>query len=68
MIQITRLSMLVASSLIPVASAAAQSLEGVWRSQGYGYVFEIQGPVLKAFEVSTTVRLAGLTSVSIPFA
>ena len=42
--------------------AAAQSLDGVWQSQGYGYVFEIQGPVLKAFEVTTTTCVLGFTA------
>jgi hypothetical protein len=34
--------------------AIAASLDGVWRSQGYGHVFVIAGRSLKAFEVTAT--------------
>jgi hypothetical protein len=34
--------------------ANAQSLNGVWRSEGYGYVFEISDSSLKAFDVTET--------------
>lgn len=34
--------------------ALAQSMEGFWRSQGYGSVFEIKGPDLKAYEVTAS--------------
>ena len=44
------------------AAPATQSLDGVWQSQGYSYVFEIQGPVLKAFEVTTTTCVPGFTA------
>jgi hypothetical protein len=40
----------------------AESLDGVWRSEGYGYVFDIHGPVLKAFEVTTTTCVPGFTA------
>jgi len=55
-----RLGMLLTACL--VSSAAAQSLDGVWRSQGYGYVIEIQGPVLKGFEVTQQTCLPSLTA------
>ena len=42
----------------------AQSLDGVWRSQGYGYVFQIKGRVLQAFEVTATSCLPGFTAKS----
>ena len=45
-----------------VLIVSAQPLDGVWRSQEYGYVFEIQGPVLKAFEVTTTTCVPGFTA------
>lgn len=41
------------------SSASPPSLDGVWRSQGYGYVFEIRGSTLKAFEVTTTTCVPG---------
>jgi len=41
---------------------AAQSLDGIWLSQGYGYVFEIQGPVLKTFEITTRTCVPGFTA------
>ena len=40
--QVIRLWMLLAGSFVPVAIGSAQSLDGVWRSQGYGDVFRIQ--------------------------
>jgi hypothetical protein len=36
------------------SSAQKQSLDGVWRSEGYGMVFDIQGATLKSFEVTAT--------------
>ena len=56
--RIIRLLILLSGSLV----LAAQSLDGVWQSQGYGYIFEIQGPVLKAFEVTTTTCIPGFTA------
>ena len=38
------------------------SLNGVWQSQGYGYVFEINEPVLKAFELTRTTCILGFTA------
>jgi Peptidase family S41 len=35
-------------------STQKQSLEGVWRSEGYGLVYDIQGTRLKSFEVTAT--------------
>ena len=49
--------------LLANAPSKAPSLDGVWRSQGYGDVFEITGPNLKAFEVTATTCLPGLTAV-----
>ena len=59
MIRIVRLSALLAIVLVLVSSGRAQSLDGVWRSQGYGYVFEIQGQALKAFELTATTCVPG---------
>jgi hypothetical protein len=37
-------------------------MDGVWRSQGYGNVFETHGPTLNAFEVTNTTCVAGGTA------
>ena len=39
---------------LATASVRAQSLDGIWRSEGYGLVYRIKGPNLKTFEVTTT--------------
>jgi hypothetical protein len=57
----TRVKSLLAIAIL-CAPVQAQSLDGVWRSQGYGYVFDIHGPVLKAFEVTTTTCVPGFTA------
>src|SRR5215470_6661180 len=36
------------------SSAQKQSLDGVWKSEGYGMVFDIHGAALKSFEVTAT--------------
>ncbi len=46
-----------------LALSQTPSLDGVWRSQGYGDVFVIEGPNLKAYEVTATTCLPGLTAV-----
>jgi hypothetical protein len=40
----------------------AQSLDGVWKSQGYGAILEIHGPTLKTFEVTATTCLPSSTA------
>jgi len=52
-IGLIRLAGIVAASVFSAISSTAQSLDGVWRSQGYGLVFEIEGSKLRAFEVTT---------------
>ena len=44
------------------APAQSPSMDGVWRSQGYGNVFVIRGPTLTAFEVTNTTCVAGGTA------
>lgn len=44
--------------------AAAQPLDGFWRSQGYGLVYQFQGGTLKAFEVTSRTCLPGFTAKS----
>lgn len=48
-------------TLLPLASAQ-QSITGLWRSQGYGYIFDVQPSGLRAFEVTATTCVPGLTA------
>jgi hypothetical protein len=57
-----RLVMLLVGALVAGATPQEPSLEGVWRSQGYGYVIEIRGGMLKALEVTTTTCVPGFTA------
>jgi hypothetical protein len=41
------------------SSAQKQSLDGMWRSEGYGMVFEVHGAKLKSFEVTATTCVPG---------
>jgi hypothetical protein len=43
-------------------SAQTQSMEGVWRTQGYGYVFQIHEASLNAFEVTATTCVPGFAA------
>jgi hypothetical protein len=45
-----------------VSLLGAQSLDGTWRSEGYGYVFQIDGPSLAAFQVTARTCLPGFTA------
>lgn len=56
------------SVLVLIPWLDAQSLDGVWKSRGYGAVIEIQGPLLKSFEVTTTTCLPGSTAQRDPAA
>jgi hypothetical protein len=44
------------------ASPPASSIDGVWRTQGYGDVFQIEGTSLRAFEVTATTCVPGFTA------
>ena len=48
--------------IVIAGSGYAGSLDGVWQSEGYGYVFEIQGTRLKAFEVTSATCIPGFTA------
>ena len=41
------------------SSAQKQSLDGAWKSEGYGMVLDIQGATLKSFEVTATTCVPG---------
>ena len=62
MIRTSRLLIFIVGFLVSGSSEPAESLNGLWRSQGYGYVFEIQGSSLKNFEVTTTTCVPGVTA------
>ncbi len=49
-------------SLVSFLPLTAQSLDGVWRSEGYGDVFVIKGPDWKTFEVTSVTCLAGFSA------
>ncbi len=53
-----RLSML----LVTAAVVPSPPMDGVWRTEGYGYVFKVQGNSLKAFEVTATTCVPGFTA------
>jgi len=57
-----RPGILVACCLVLLAPAWAEPLDGVWRSQGYGYLFEVRSPVWKAFEVTSATCVPGFTA------
>ena len=53
------LSVLLMAVVTGGAPTQSPSMDGVWRSQGYGHVFVIHGPTLNAFEVTNTTCVAG---------
>ena len=61
--QTAGLSVLLIAVAASGAPAQIPSMDGVWRSQGYGNVFEIHGPTLNVFEVTNTTCVAGGTAV-----
>jgi hypothetical protein len=48
-----------------VASNAQDGLDGFWESDGFGYVFAIAGPNLKAFEVTATTCVASFMALKV---
>lgn len=57
-----RLMAVLATIGLPGSWLQAQSLDGVWRSEGYGTVFEIQGATVKTFQVTTTTCVPWFTA------
>jgi hypothetical protein len=57
-----RLLALTAVGFLPLQSAPPQSLDGVWRSRGYGYIFSIQGAVLTGFDLTSATCVQGFTA------
>lgn len=53
---------LLSTALLSVAPAIGQSLDGVWRSEGYGYAFNVRGGEWTAFEITSTTCVSGVTA------
>ena len=53
---------LLSVALLAAPVLAADSLDGIWRTEGYGLVFEIRGAKLKAFEVTEATCLPGFSA------
>src|SRR6202011_4096509 len=56
------LSVMLVAGIVGGAPAQNPSMDGVWRSQGYGNVFEIDGPTVNMFEVTNTTCVGGGTA------
>jgi hypothetical protein len=56
---LTRLFATLALTGIAIWSAQAQELDGVWRGEGYGDVFQIQDSAVKMFQLTATTCVAG---------
>jgi hypothetical protein len=52
---------LLSGLVLAVLPLQAQSVDGVWRSRGYGDVFEIHGPTVKAYQVTSRTCVPGFT-------
>jgi hypothetical protein len=48
--------------IVFAAGAGAAALDGVWRSEGYGLIYEISGRQLKTFEITAATCVTGLTA------
>jgi hypothetical protein len=53
---------LLCSALFSVTPAAGQTLDGVWRSEGYGYAFNVRGGEWHAFEITSTTCVPGFAA------
>jgi hypothetical protein len=50
---------------VGVHSVAAQDLDGVWKSEGYGNVYELDATTMKAFEVTTQTCVPAFTATRV---
>ncbi len=69
MTAVKRLPPAIALLAIIIGSTHAQSLDGTWRSDGYGWVFDIRGDSLRAREVTTVSCIPSFSAtreVSVP--
>lgn len=53
---------LIGAALLSATLATGQSLDGAWRSEGYGYAFNIRGGEWQAFEITSTTCVPGFTA------
>lgn len=53
---------LIGAALLSATLAAGQSLDGAWRSEGYGYAFNIRGGEWQAFEITSATCVPGFTA------
>jgi hypothetical protein len=56
------LSIILAGLLFSGTPSPSSPLDGVWRSQGYGNVFVIEGPAMITYEVTATTCVPGFTA------
>jgi hypothetical protein len=56
------LFLLLGGVFIQLCLAAPPSLDGIWQTEGYGYIFLIKGSTLTAFETTTSTCVPGLTA------
>ena len=47
--------------MFAVLPSQAQSVDGIWKSRGYGDVLEISGPSVKTYQVTSTTCVPGFT-------
>ena len=57
-----QISALLGAALLSIAPAIGQSLDGVWRSEGYGYAFNVRDGQWTAFEITSTTCVSGFTA------
>jgi len=53
---------LMSGALLTFLPLHAQSVDGTWRSEGYGDVYEIQGPTVKTYQVTATTCIPGFSA------
>jgi hypothetical protein len=53
---------LLGAALLSVAPAVGQSLDGAWRSEGYGYAFNVRDGEWTAFEITSATCVSGFTA------
>jgi hypothetical protein len=59
---IRALDFLLSGGLLTFLPLQAQSGDGVWRSRGCGDVYEIQGPTVRTYQVTSTTCFPGFTA------
>jgi hypothetical protein len=59
---VIRYAIVVTLCLSGAVSIDAQSVDGGWRSEGYGLYFDVSGPTIKAFEVTAVSCLPAFTA------